>query len=95
MCASASLTVCTKSSCAKILAISQKDICADERRQRTWMLSWSNRQSWTVMLSGWFGARTVERDLPLNMGEMGDSAELAYTRPCIHQQHESQHREEE
>ena len=41
------------------------------------MLSWSDRQSSTVMVSGSYGARTVDRDLPPNMREMGDSAELA------------------
>ena len=34
-------------------------------------------------MSGWPGVRTVERDLPPNMREMGDSTELAYSRPCI------------
>ena len=58
------------------------------------MLSLSNRQSSTVTVSGWFGARTVERDLPPNMRKMGDSAEPAYTRPCLRQRHEAQHREE-
>ena len=53
--------------------------------QQTWMSSWSNRQSWTVMVSGWFGARTVKRDLPPNMREMGDTSELAYSHPSIRQ----------
>ena len=59
------------------------------------MLSLSNRQSWVVVVSGWFGARTIERDLPLNMREMGDSTELGYLCPCIRQRHESQSRDEE
>ena len=46
------------------------------------------------MVSDWFDARTIERDLPSNMREMGDSAELAYSRPCIRQQHKSQSREQ-
>ena len=29
-------------------------------------------------VSGWLGSRTVDRDLPPNMCEMGDSFELAY-----------------
>ena len=58
------------------------------------MLRWSNRQFWAVMVSDWFDARTIERDLPSNMREMGDSAELAYSRPCIRQQHKSQSREQ-
>ena len=36
------------------------------------MLSRSTRQSSTVMASGWFGARTVKRDLPPNRREMDD-----------------------
>ena len=35
-------------------------------------MSRSTRQSSTVMASGWFGARTVKRDLPPNRREMGD-----------------------
>ena len=30
-------------------------------------------------VSGWLGLRTVDRDLPPNMREMGDSIELAYS----------------
>lgn len=48
------------------------------------MLSWSNRQSLTVMMSGWFGVRSVERDLPSNTREMGDLTELAYSCPCMY-----------
>jgi hypothetical protein len=47
------------------------------------------------MASGWFGARTVERDLPQNMREMGDSTELAYSCPSIRQQRQAQYRKEE
>jgi hypothetical protein len=50
------------------------------------MLSLSDRQSSTVTAAGWFGARTVKRDLPPNMREMGDLTELAYSYPCIRQQ---------
>jgi hypothetical protein len=46
---------------------SHKDTGTDEKGKRTWMLSSSNRQSSMVMVSGWFGARMVERDLPPNM----------------------------
>ena len=38
------------------------------------------------MVSGWFGARTVERDLPSNIREMGDTSEFAYSHPSICQQ---------
>jgi hypothetical protein len=93
MCVSASSTPCTESGCAKILKVSHKDICPDERRQRTWILSWSNRQASIVAVSGWPGAHTVERDLPPNMREMGDSTELAYSCPCIRQQRQVQCRE--
>ena len=41
------------------------------------MLSLSDRQSSTVTVSGWPGARTVEWDLPSNMRKMGDLNELA------------------
>ena len=41
------------------------------------MLSCSDCQASIVTLSGWFGTRTVERDLPPNMREM-DVIELAY-----------------
>jgi hypothetical protein len=44
------------------------------------MFSWSNRQSSTVMVSGWFGVCTIERDLPPNMREMGDLGDLTYSR---------------
>jgi hypothetical protein len=45
--------------------------------KRTWMLSWSDLQDLTVTMSGRPGTRMVERDIPANMREMGDSAELA------------------
>jgi hypothetical protein len=41
------------------------------------MLRLSDRQSLAATMSGWFGTRTVERDLPPNMREMGDLTELA------------------
>jgi hypothetical protein len=56
-----------------------------KEEKRTWMLSWSDRQGSIVTMSGWPGARTVERDLPPNMREMGDSTELAYSCPCMRQ----------
>ena len=43
------------------------------------MLSGSDRQASIVTVSGWFGTRTVERVLPPNKCEMGDSTELAYS----------------
>ena len=49
------------------------------------MLSRSDRQASVVTLSGWLGARTVERDFPPNMREMGESTELSYS--TVHQQH--------
>jgi hypothetical protein len=45
------------------------------------MLSWSDRQASIVTVSGRFGGGTVERDLPPNMREIGESIELAYSRP--------------
>ena len=63
-----------------------QDIFAGRRREaeekRTWMLSWINRQSSVVTVSDWFGEHKVERDLPPNIREMGDSTGLAYLRPC-------------
>jgi hypothetical protein len=58
------------------------------------MLSLSNRQSSTLTVSGWFGARAFERDLPPNRREMGNSVELGYSHPCPHQRHEAQYKEE-
>ena len=57
------------------------------------MLSLSDRQSSTVTVSGWFGTRTVEQDLPPNINEMGDLTELAYSCPCIRQQRKTQSRD--
>ena len=54
------------------------------------MLSWSDRQASTVMMSGWPGTRMVERDLPPNMREMGGSIEPAYPCPSIGQQPQAQ-----
>ena len=42
------------------------------------------------MVSGWLGVRMVERYLPLNMREMGDSTVPAYSRPCIRQHRRAQ-----
>ena len=47
--------------------------------KQTWMLSGSDRQASIVTVLGWFGTRTVERDLPPNRCEMGESTELAYS----------------
>ena len=65
----------------------------ETEEKRTWMLNWSDRQSSVLTVSGWFGALTVERDLPPNMREMVDSTELAYSCPCIRQQSQAQCRE--
>jgi hypothetical protein len=43
------------------------------------MLSWIDLQASVVTVSGWLGARMVERDLPPNMRETGESIELAYS----------------
>jgi hypothetical protein len=70
------------------LKVSYQDKFAGGRERKemewTWMWSLSDRQASIVTLSGWFGARTVERDLPPNMHEMGESTELAYPCPSIH-----------
>jgi hypothetical protein len=50
-----------------------------EEGKRTWMSSWSDRQSSMVTVSGWFGARTVERNFPPNMRIRGDSTDSAYS----------------
>ena len=42
------------------------------------------------MVSGWFGARAVNRDLPPNMREMGDSIEVLYSYPRIGQHRRAQ-----
>jgi hypothetical protein len=62
----------------------------ESEEKRTWMLSWSNRHASVVTVSGRLGARTVEQDLPPNMREMGDSAELAYSCPCMRRQRQAQ-----
>ena len=54
------------------------------------MLSWNDRQDSTVMMSGWPGTRTVERDLPPNMRDMGESIEPAYSCPSVRQQRPAQ-----
>jgi hypothetical protein len=84
--------VCTESGCAMGLEVSHrhrdKSVGGNRRTEekRTCMSRQSNRQSLEVMMSGWFGTRTVKQDLPPNMREMGDSTELAYSCPCICQQ---------
>jgi hypothetical protein len=50
-----------------------------EEGKRTWMSSWSDRQSSIVTMSGWLGARTVERNFPPNMRTRSDSTDLAYS----------------
>ena len=57
-----------------------------KREGRTWMSSWSDRQFSMMAVSGWFGARTVERNFPPNMRVKGDSTDTAYSWPYIHQQ---------
>ena len=49
------------------------------KEKQTWMLSWSDLQASIVTASGWFGARTVKRNLPPKIRKMGESAELAYS----------------
>jgi hypothetical protein len=58
----------------------------EKEETRAWMLSLSDRQS-----SDW---REVERDLKLNMREMGDWTVLAYSCTCIRQQRQAQRRKE-
>ena len=84
--------LCTESGCAKSLKVSHQDMCGwkREREKPTRMSSLSDRQASTVTVSGWLGTRTVERDLPPNMRETGESAEFAYSCPCMHQQHQAQ-----
>ena len=58
------------------------------------MWSLSDRQASVVTVSGWLGTRTVDRDLPPNIREMGDSTEPAYSCPCcIRQQRQAQGRD--
>ena len=60
------------------------------------MLSLNDRQDSKLTMSGVLGTRTVKRDLPPNMREIGDSTDLAYLHPCIiHQQRQTQCRENE
>src|SRR6267154_5509190 len=61
-----------------------------EGDERTWMSSWSDRQSSIETTSGWFGMRTVERNFPLNICVMGDPSKLVYFRRCIRQQCQAQ-----
>jgi hypothetical protein len=82
--------VCTESGCVMGLEVGQRDKSAgvNGRREekRTCMSSRSIRQFSVVTVSGWFGTRTVKRDLPPNMREVGDSTELAYSCSRIRQQ---------
>ena len=64
-----------------------------EEGERTWMSSWSDRQSSMVTASGWFGVRTVERNFPSNMRCRGDSIDSAYSWPCVRQQFQALRRE--
>jgi len=57
------------------------------------MLSLSDRQDSKLTVSGLLGARTVKRDLPPNMREIGDSTDRTYSHPCIHQQLQTQRKE--
>ena len=70
--------VCTELGCTNGSKVSLCGMRRNEEKQ-TWMLSWSDRQASIVTVSGWLGTRTVERDLPPNKCEMGDSIELAYS----------------
>jgi hypothetical protein len=92
--ASASWMLCTESGCAKELEVSHRDICEGgsgrEEKRRTSMKSLSDRQASIATLSSWPGTRTVDRDLPPNMREMGDSIELAYSCSCRRQQRQAQ-----
>ena len=72
--------LCIESGCVKSLKVGHQDIRVGARGENlTWRWSLSDRQASVVMVSGLLGARTVERDLPPNMREMGDSTELAYS----------------
>ena len=65
----------------------------DGKRKRTEMLSFSDRQSSTLMVSGLSGARTAKRDFPPNTRVTGDSTKLACSYPCIRQDIQAQRRE--
>jgi hypothetical protein len=90
--------VCTESGCVKSLEVSHQVIRTDgkgRRETRTRMLSLSDRQGSKLTVSGLLGARTVKRDLPPNMREIGGSTDLAYSNPCIHRQRQLVQRENE
>ena len=55
--------------------VSHQDIWQNEEGNRTWISSWSGRQSSMVTLSGWFGARKIERNFPPNMRIRGNSTD--------------------
>ena len=61
--------------------VSNQDISVEEmgEEKRTRMSSWSDRQFSMVTVSGWFSARTVERNFPPNMRIRGDSTDSAYS----------------
>ena len=87
--------VCTESGCVKSLEVSHQVIRTDgkgRKETRTRILSLSDRQDSKLTVSGLLGARTV-RDLPLNMREIGDSTDLDYSHPRIHQQRQTQCKE--
>ena len=81
--------VCTESGYAKSLEVSHQNVGVNRRGRkvgkRTWISSLSDRQSSTTTTSGRFGARMIERDFPLNIREIDDSTEFAFSCPCIHQ----------
>lgn len=89
VCTSESKMVCTESDCSRSLGLVTTEGVRNEGK-RTWMSSWSDRQSSPVKESGWFGALIVERDFPPNMRVMGD-----FACSCIHQQWQAQFRERE
>jgi hypothetical protein len=61
------------------MLVNETYVWAWEVGKRTWMSSWSDRQYSTVTVSGWFGARTIERNVPQNIHIRGDSTDSAYS----------------
>ena len=80
--------VCTESGCVKSLEFSHQIIRTDGKGRsetQTRMLSLSDRQDSKSTVVGLLGGRTVTRDLPPNILEIGDSTDLAYWHPGVHQ----------
>jgi hypothetical protein len=62
------------------MSVTRKYVWAEwEERKRTWISSWSDRQSSMVIVSGRFDARTVERNFPPNMRIRGDPTDSTYS----------------